>query len=228
MFLPDESQISRGAFLVLLYDLVLGQGVKPRGTAERVLLRESDAIASAAAALAAASGVASVAALVAGAPRADKRATRDTTLTVRVNTLLATVVDVAAALRAPPATWPEKHRTPAAEVAADPILDSVLHVHGAPREMHDHPLVVTGALVMQSRASCTPAAALDPQRGWHVLDACAAPGNKATHAAALVGPSGRVTAVERDAVRAETLQRSVARTGAAHVTVLVEVRIRAA
>lgn len=36
---------------------------------------------------------------------------------------------------------------------------------------------------MQSKASCLPAHALAPQPGWHVVDACAAPGNKTTHVA---------------------------------------------
>ena len=38
-------------------------------------------------------------------------------------------------------------------------------------------------VLMQSKASCLPAHALAPQPGWHVLDACAAPGNKTTHVA---------------------------------------------
>lgn len=40
--------------------------------------------------------------------------------------------------------------------------------------------------VTQSKASCMPAHALQPQPGWHVVDCCAAPGNKTTHAAALL------------------------------------------
>ena len=35
----------------------------------------------------------------------------------------------------------------------------------------------------QSKASCLPAHALAPEPGWHVVDCCAAPGNKTTHVA---------------------------------------------
>jgi hypothetical protein len=63
-------------------------------------------------------------------------------------------------------------------------------------DLHDHPLVASGALVLQSRASCMPAHALRPHPGWHVVDACAAPGNKTTHLAALMGNRGSITAFE--------------------------------
>ena len=36
---------------------------------------------------------------------------------------------------------------------------------------------------LQSKSSCMPAHALNPEPGWTVLDACAAPGNKTTHLA---------------------------------------------
>ena len=51
-------------------------------------------------------------------------------------------------------------------------------------------------------------AALAPQQGWTVADACAAPGNKTTQAAAYVGDSGLVLACERDSRRFEILQVS--------------------
>lgn len=38
-------------------------------------------------------------------------------------------------------------------------------------------------LCVQSKASCMPAHALRPLPGWHVVDCCAAPGNKTTHVA---------------------------------------------
>lgn len=42
------------------------------------------------------------------------------------------------------------------------------------------------SMPLQSKASCMPAHALQPGPGWHLVDCCAAPGNKTTHAAALL------------------------------------------
>jgi len=67
---------------------------------------------------------------------------------------------------------------------------------------------------MQSKASCMPAHALAPRPGWTVLDACAAPGNKTTHVAVQVGPSGRVLAYDKDPKRLKRLQANVKRAGA--------------
>lgn len=76
------------------------------------------------------------------------------------------------------------------------------------------PLWDAGALVAQSRAAMSAAlllAAGGLASGARVLDLCAAPGGKATHLAALVGPGGEVVAVERNARRAEQLRRTVER-----------------
>lgn len=75
-----------------------------------------------------------------------------------------------------------------------------------------------GELIFQDKASCFPAYLLNPGTGdGDIIDACAAPGNKATHLAALVHSakpadtprSTMIIACERDAARSETLQRMV-------------------
>jgi 16S rRNA (cytosine967-C5)-methyltransferase len=53
-----------------------------------------------------------------------------------------------------------------------------------------------GRLAFQGEASQLVALLLDPARGARVLDACAAPGGKAMHAACLTGPEGRVVALD--------------------------------
>ena len=92
-------------------------------------------------------------------------------------------------------------------------------VPGARADLHAHELVVSGALLLQDKASCFPATALLPaaaaaaaattptavaaagaaaatasaevkEGDW--IDACAAPGNKTTQLAELVGAHGAV------------------------------------
>ncbi|KAK1075452.1 hypothetical protein LTR74_000414 [Friedmanniomyces endolithicus] len=87
----------------------------------------------------------------------------------------------------------------------------------------------TGQLILQDKASCFPAYLLNSQAGeGDVVDACAAPGNKTTHLAAVLaesnahrqtnGPhSGKIIACEKDAARSETLEKMIKLAGAAEV-----------
>lgn len=88
-----------------------------------------------------------------------------------------------------------------------------------------------GEIILQDKASCFPAHLLlgtvDDEVG-ELIDGCAAPGNKTTHLAAILGshtPSGqarpcRIYACERDAARAKTLQRMVDKAGPSQVQVM--------
>jgi 16S rRNA (cytosine967-C5)-methyltransferase len=58
---------------------------------------------------------------------------------------------------------------------------------------------------------------LRPEPGWSVVDACAAPGGKATLLAELVGRQGRVWAFDRKAGSLEKLQATLRRQGLNHV-----------
>ena len=86
------------------------------------------------------------------------------------------------------------------------------------------PAYRNGLIILQDKASCFPAYLLDPQPedGW-CLDACAAPGNKTTHLAALMqGRSGiteelKIWACERDKDRSLVLRHMIAIAGAEDV-----------
>jgi len=54
---------------------------------------------------------------------------------------------------------------------------------------------------------------LDPQPGETILDACAAPGGKATHCAERMGDQGEVWAVDRSSARLQRLQTNAERLG---------------
>nr|CAD1843111.1 unnamed protein product [Ananas comosus var. bracteatus] len=87
-------------------------------------------------------------------------------------------------------------------------------------DLHDHPLVVNGSVFLQGKASSMVALALSPEPGWKVLDACAAPGNKTVHLAALMKGKGNVIACELHEQRVKTLDDTIRRSGAPNVDII--------
>ena len=75
-----------------------------------------------------------------------------------------------------------------------------------------------GSIILQDKASCFPAYLLDPKASdGRILDACAAPGNKTTHIAALLQPhigEPSIWACEKNEERAAVLRRMVEIAGA--------------
>ena len=106
------------------------------------------------------------------------------------------------------------------QVAQDPHVPDLL-VLPPGTDLHAHPLVTSGGLVLQDKASCFSALALLGSSSgsaplypppYDVLDACAAPGNKTSHLAALLAkqcPAGRVLALDRDPQRLAILKDRV-------------------
>jgi 16S rRNA (cytosine967-C5)-methyltransferase len=88
-------------------------------------------------------------------------------------------------------------------------------------DLHGSPFWRKGAFHAQSRAAMLVSHVLAPRPGERVLDLCAAPGGKTTHLAALMGATGEVVAVERNARRARELERTARRLCATSVRVEV-------
>lgn len=88
-----------------------------------------------------------------------------------------------------------------------------LLVFSPKRDFHDHFLYEAGHLILQDKASCLPAHLLDPPPGSHVVDACAAPGNKSSHLAAIMKNKGRLFAFDLDAKRLATMSTLLLRAG---------------
>ncbi|GAB1606048.1 probable 28S rRNA (cytosine-C(5))-methyltransferase [Argonauta hians] len=88
-------------------------------------------------------------------------------------------------------------------------------------EFYEHPLYLSGKIILQEKASCFPSYILSPPEGSTVIDCCAAPGNKTTHLAAIMNNVGKIYAIERDRHRAKTLKNSITRTGSEMVEVII-------
>ncbi|KAJ2761333.1 hypothetical protein IWQ57_006079, partial [Coemansia nantahalensis] len=84
-------------------------------------------------------------------------------------------------------------------------------------DLHAHPLLASGGIVLQDKASCMPAHVVRPPPGAAALDACAAPGNKTSHMASLMANTGRIYAFDKDRARLATLVRL---TGRAHSQII--------
>ncbi|KAG5965135.1 hypothetical protein E4U58_002921 [Claviceps cyperi] len=107
------------------------------------------------------------------------------------------------------------------KVFLDPHVPSLLAITPG-SDLSKTEAYASGKIILQDKASCFPAYLLDPRpQDGDVVDACAAPGNKTTHLASILHghslPNGdcaskgqsTIFAFEKDARRAQTLQKMV-------------------
>nr|XP_061803501.1 28S rRNA (cytosine-C(5))-methyltransferase-like [Nerophis lumbriciformis] len=137
---------------------------------------------------------------------------------VRVNTLKTTMEDTVDYLKRDGFTYMgeafklDDLTLKAKEFVKDLHLPEVL-VFAPKTDFHDHFLYKAGHIILQDKASCLPAFLLDAPPGSHVIDACAAPGNKTSHLAATMKNRGKVFAFDLDAKRLATMSTLLLRAG---------------
>nr|XP_042713648.1 28S rRNA (cytosine-C(5))-methyltransferase isoform X2 [Chrysemys picta bellii] len=95
----------------------------------------------------------------------------------------------------------------------DPHLPELL-VFPPQTDFHENRLYIAGHIILQDKASCLPAFLLSPPSGSHVIDACAAPGNKTSHVAAILKNKGQIFAFDLDPNRLATMSTMLVRAGA--------------
>lgn len=93
-----------------------------------------------------------------------------------------------------------------------------------PLPVTEIPGFAAGEVTVQDLASQLAARLLAPQPGMRVLDACAAPGGKATHLLELAGNALELTALDVDAARLARVSESLTRLGLAAATVQGDAR----
>lgn len=80
-------------------------------------------------------------------------------------------------------------------------------------DLHDDRLYQLGEIIFQDKASCLPAYILSPKPGSFVIDACAAPGNKTSHLAALMSNKGTIFAFDKSVKRLSVMDSMLLKAG---------------
>uniref|UniRef100_A0A0E0IY86 SAM-dependent MTase RsmB/NOP-type domain-containing protein n=1 Tax=Oryza nivara TaxID=4536 RepID=A0A0E0IY86_ORYNI len=181
---------------VTAYDILFGQETAASGSVEQLIMLHKDTIMAALEKMCIRRKVRSVEDLV-----SKKRTVKPKPRFLRVNTLRTSTDSVVEELN-------KIHKVDKDELVPD------LLVLPPGTDLHNHHLVSEGKVFLQGKASCMVAVALCPEPGWKVIDACAAPGNKTVHLAALMNGEGSITACELNKERTKTLQNTIRRSGA--------------
>ena len=120
---------------------------------------------------------------------------------------------------------PEQVQQAFADVGIDtqPIAECLqgLRVVGHSGDLRHWPGYAEGHWCVQDRSAQRVAPLLQPQPGDRILDACAAPGGKATHLAELVGDKAEIWAVDRSAGRLKRVAANAGRLGVASIQALM-------
>ncbi|KAH0899981.1 hypothetical protein HID58_049549 [Brassica napus] len=189
---------------IICYDILFGKETPSIGDAEKFLVRRKDALLSGLATLLVRKRVKSVEELLDHSQLNGHIKQRY----VRVNTLK---MDVDSAV---------KELEKLYKVQKDETVPDLL-VMPPGSDLHAHPLVMNGRIFLQGKGSSMVAAALQPEAGWEVIDACSAPGNKTVHLASLMKGQGKIIACELNEERVKRLEQTIKLSGATSSSYIV-------
>lgn len=201
---------------VLVYDLLMGQGLKCGGSWKAVMMKHRSRLQAALARMKVKQRVSKNEDLLPTSPL--QVAGEQLPRYVRVNTLKTSVEDAVDYLKRDgfsylgQASKLEDLTLAKRNFVRDMHLPELL-VFPPKTDFHDHFLYKAGHIILQDKASCLPAFLLNPPPGSQVIDACAAPGNKTSHIAAMIKNKGRLFAFDLDAKRLATMSTLLLRAG---------------
>ncbi|XP_055064031.2 28S rRNA (cytosine-C(5))-methyltransferase [Misgurnus anguillicaudatus] len=212
-----ETKLQKNLAKVLVYDLLMGRGVKCGGTWKVMVMKHRSRLQAALARIKIKKKVSRNEDLI---PSGFQQMQGDVIPRyVRVNTLKTSLGDVIDYLKREGFTYhgtagrPEDlDKLSGKAFLCDLHLEDLL-VFSAKMDFHDHFLYKAGHIILQDKASCLPAFLLNPPVGSHVIDACAAPGNKTSHLAAVMKNKGKLFAFDLDAKRLATMSTLLLRAG---------------
>ncbi|MBN2316559.1 MAG: methyltransferase domain-containing protein [Sedimentisphaerales bacterium] len=132
---------------------------------------------------------------------------RKPSITLRPNRLKTTAVALAEKLRQ-------------ADIEAEISSDESMIKIKSPRAISELPGFAEGEFIVQDITASQPVRLLNPQKGWTILDLCAAPGVKTTQLAEATKDSAEITATDINPRRLEKIKENIARLGLKSIDVV--------
>uniref|UniRef100_UPI00358FC8ED 28S rRNA (cytosine-C(5))-methyltransferase isoform X1 n=2 Tax=Myxine glutinosa TaxID=7769 RepID=UPI00358FC8ED len=217
--LKDDKKLKPHMAKLLVYDYVFGKGLKCGGHWKLLMRKNHGQLNSIVARMKVSRHLSSNRELLSSFQEAADDTGRQIPRYCRVNVLRSSMHDVMDYFKRHGHTYLGKARSVKDlerlknnEFLTDLHLPDVLaFAHGT--DFHDHELYRCGNIILQDKASCLPAFLLAPTPGAHVMDCCAAPGNKTSQLAAIMKNKGKIFAVDRDEARLATASTQLLRAG---------------
>lgn len=214
--LLKQTKLRMHMAMVLVYDLVIGQGLKCGGSWKTMMMKHRPRLQAALARMKVKQKVSKNEDLLPDRLKVlpGGRLPRY----VRVNTLKTNVEDVVDYLKRDGLTYlGQASRLDDLTLKEKQFVKDIhlpeLLVLSPKTDFHDNFMYKAGHIILQDKASCLPAYLLNPPPGSHVIDACAAPGNKTSHLAAIMENKGKLFAFDLDAKRLATMSTLLLRAG---------------
>ncbi|XP_041054354.1 probable 28S rRNA (cytosine-C(5))-methyltransferase [Carcharodon carcharias] len=215
--LKKEKKLQINVAKVLVYDLLFGKGLKCGGSWKALIMKHRSQLKSALARLKVKRKVSCNEDLI--ETKASSTEVCQLPRYVRVNLLKNNVEDVidyfkreGYAYLGQATSVADLRHLGRKQFIGDLHLPELLVFHPK-TDLHEHFLYTAGHIILQDKASCLPAYLLNPPAGSHVIDACAAPGNKTSHLAAILCNKGKLFAFDLDTKRLATMGTLLLRAG---------------
>eukprot|EP00040_Diaphanoeca_grandis_P044860 m.13866 g.13866 ORF g.13866 m.13866 type:complete len:588 (-) comp9899_c0_seq1:179-1942(-) len=221
--LKYERKLSEHMALVLVYDAILGTGIRCGGALKASIMKHKRRLDSELIKLKIRAGAKTASELL----PADRQAEAPQPRYARINLILITKAKAIEEIisqgfsKVVAKTQADLLQLEKNAFAEDPHLEDLI-VFAASTDLHDNTLYVSGKLILQDKASCFPASGLAPKPGDECMDACAAPGNKTSHLAALMNNTGNVYAFDADVRRMAILKRLTGKAGASCISTFTQ------
>ena len=206
-FLKNTRGLSKQLVSLLVYDFLFGKGIQCGGKLKDTVMTRKSMLQSALARIKMERKVAKNEDLAAPGSAVDFPKY------MRVNTLKTDLKEVMQALES--IDFIEVHKKASLkdhEYAKDEHIKNLL-LFNAKLDVHSDPLYLNGHIIFQDKSSCIPAEVLCPSPNSTVIDACAAPGNKTSHLAALMNNTGKIFAFDLNADRIKVMKKMLRRAG---------------